>query len=85
LCQGPKRPPGWTDGKKKWNAGAPLSKKGRGIGRGKSHGSKAHQQNNQSGGLGNTVPLPAHRCTVCNHCIVEYLSEKEVYRIPLYL
>jgi hypothetical protein len=48
------------------------------IGRGnkpQSHGSKARQQDKQSGGLGNTVPLPAHPCTVCNHCIVDYLSE----------
>ena len=28
MCrtQGPKRPPGWSDGAKKWNHGAPLSK-----------------------------------------------------------
>tara|TARA_B110000046_G_scaffold174491_1_gene198286 strand:- start:335 stop:604 length:270 start_codon:yes stop_codon:yes gene_type:complete len=32
LLQGPKRPPWWTDGKKKWNHGAPLSKKVKGTG-----------------------------------------------------
>ena len=80
VSQGPTRPAGWTDGKKKWNHGAPLSKKAKveGVGRGnnpKSHGNKPRQQDKQSGGLGDTVPLPAQRCSACKHCIVDYLSD----------
>ena len=55
------------------------AEKAPGIGRGNnkaSHGNKPRKQDKQSGSLGQTVPLPAHRCTACQHCIVDYLSEK---------
>ena len=54
------------------------AEKAPGVGRGRnpaSHGNKARKQDKQSGGLGDTVPLPAQRCSACEHCIVDYLSE----------
>ena len=47
CAQGPKPKPCDTGGKKRWNKGAPLSKKNKGIGRGK-----------KPSKLGVTVPLP---------------------------
>ena len=46
-----------------------------GAGRGRnpaSHGNKACKQDKQSGGLGDTGPLLAQRCSVCKHCSVDY-------------
>ena len=42
CVQGPKRPPWWTNGEKKWNKGAPLTKhpKMPGVGRGQHPNSK---------------------------------------------
>ena len=54
------------------------AEKGPGIGRGKnpaSHGNKPRKSAMPSDHLGQTVPLPKNRCTVCQHCIVDYLSE----------
>jgi hypothetical protein len=64
--QGPKKPPWWTNGKKKWNRGAPLSKFGKGIGRG-GKGKKDEEQLE-------TVPLPAEREAVSNDCVRDFLT-----------
>ena len=52
ASQGPKRPPWYTDGRKKWNKGAPLSKKSKGVGRG------ANLNKKNKGDTMTTVPLP---------------------------
>ena len=72
--QGPKLPPCWTFGKKKWNKGAPLSKKSTGVGRG-NHCGKKDVTSVENEPPRQTVPLPADRNTVNNEYVREFLVD----------
>jgi hypothetical protein len=71
MLQGPKRPANWTDGRKKWNKGAPLSKKATGVGRG--NGRKQKIDANE--GHLETMPLPAERETITVPCMRAFLVD----------
>ena len=78
MPQGPRRPTWWTDGKKQWNHGAPLSKKAKmpGVGRGKNpKGLRPDEQLH-------TVPLPAERVAVANACVRDFLQEPTENKPP---
>jgi len=62
------------DGKKKWNKGAPLSKKSTGVGRGKNGGKKDATSAENEPPL-QTVPLPAERDAVNNECVRDFLVD----------
>ena len=69
--QGKKLPPCWTYGKKKWNRGAPLSKKATGVGRVK----KATGASGSNDEVLETVPLPAARDQITVECMREFLVD----------
>jgi hypothetical protein len=80
VSQGPKRPAGWADGKKKWNHGAPLSKKTKleGVGRGnnpKSHGNKPRKEEAKE--QLQTVLLPTDREQIRDPTVRPWMASPE--------
>ena len=73
ILQGRKRPSDWTDGRKKWNKGAPLSKKSKGVGRGFNQGDGGKFVPKSM-----SVPLPTGRESINNTCTRDFLIDPPV-------
>ena len=79
LWQGKKLPPSWTYGAKKWNHGAPLSKKATGVGRGKKRSADdseivEEQPEAAEPPIVFNVLLPADRNAVNGACLHAFLA-----------
>ena len=94
MMQGPKKPPWFTNGAKKWNKGAPLTKPVQmpGIGRGKHPNSQAAwklgcKQNviesPRDPALPTSVPLPAAVEDISNACLRAMWDEEQGEPAPV--